>query len=139
MSDDTTTVEADDTEDLEDFDAFWASQTRKHKRVKMFGQIVHLPPSLPLQFEMEARKLQRSKADKDVKKLIAILFGAGAMEAWTKDGMDLEQFQVMLAWAPRAIAGQDITLAEVAEEVRTELAKRDVKSDDEAEGEPDPT
>ena len=54
-----------------------------------------------------------------MRKLVAILFGADQLERWAGKGMDLEQFQVLLAWAPRVIAGQPITLAEV----RAELAK----------------
>ena len=111
---DATEVDAD----LEDFDAFWSSQNRQGKRVRIAGQVVTLPPSLPLQFELEARKLARSKSDKDVAKLLTILFGEDPTTKWAEAGMDLEQFQVLLAWAPRVIAGQNVTLAEVAEQVR---------------------
>ena len=111
---DATEVDAD----LEDFDAFWSSQNRQGKRVRIAGQVVTLPPSLPLQFELEARKLARSKSDQDVAKLLTILFGEDPTTKWAEAGMDLEQFQVLLAWAPRVIAGQHVTLAEVAEQVR---------------------
>lgn len=104
-------------DNLTDFDGFWSARDRKAKRLRIMGETIELPPSLPLQFELEARKLQRSKRDKDVRKLVGILFGADKLEAWAEKGLDLEQFQVLLAWAPRAIAGQAVTLAQVAAEV----------------------
>lgn len=116
-------------DELEDFDAFWQGQARKPKTTRIAGQLVQLPPSLPLQFELEARKLQRSKSEKDVRKLLAILFGKDAMERFAEGGMDLEQFQVLLAWAPRVIAGQHVTLAEVAAEVAAANAKGETEAD----------
>lgn len=110
-----------EAEGLEDFDAFWSSRKRKRKATPIMGEVVTLPSSLPLQFELEARKVQRSRKDKDVRKLVAILFGEDALERWAKRGMDMEQFMVLLAWAPRAIAGDPVTLQEVADEVAKAL------------------
>lgn len=129
-------IEDEAEESLEDFDAFWSSRKRKRKPLRIFGQVVELPPSLPLQFELEARKLQRSKTDTDVRKLVGILFGEGAMESWAESGMDLEQFQVLLAWAPRKITGEDVTLEQVANEVAERLAASEQADED---GEPDPS
>lgn len=114
---------------VEDFDAFWNAQKRQGRRVRLFGEVIELPAALPLQFEMEARRLQRSKRDQDVTRLVGILFGEDALETYAKAGMDIEQFRLLLAWAPRAIAGQKgkdgqpLTLAEVA----AELAEADAK------------
>lgn len=130
MTENTTTP---DDESLEDFDAFWTAQDRKCPSVKIMGKDYTLPAALPLQFELEARRLQRSKSDKDVHKLVGILFGADSYSEWVAAGMDIEQFQLLLAWGPRRIAGQKgadgkpITLAEVKAEL-------DAKDD-----EPDPT
>lgn len=116
--DDLTTTTDVDGDDLADFDAFWRGQNRKGKRARIAGEVVQLPPSLPLQFELEARKLQHSKREQDVHKLLTILgFPEDAQDRWAEAGMDLEQFQVLLAWAPRYIAGQNVTLAQVAAEV----------------------
>jgi hypothetical protein len=125
---------SDNADQTEDFDAFWAQRERKRKSTTVMGVAVELPASLPLQFELEARRLQRSKRDKDVRTLVGILFGADALDTWTAKGMDLEQLMVLLAWAPQVIAGEDVTLAEVAEAV----AKANAKSDGEGKG-PDPT
>jgi hypothetical protein len=117
----------------EDFDAFWAARERKGKTTTIMGVAVTLPPALPLQFEMEARRLERSKREADIHKLVAILFGDDAYETWAEGGMDLEQFMVLLAWAPRVIQGQSVTLAEVADEVAARMA-----ADEDGDG-PDPT
>lgn len=113
-------------EDVEDFDAFWAEYDRGRKRpsLRLFGQVVELPPALPLQFELEAKRLARSKRDRDVSKLVAILFGADVLEKWAEAGMDSDQFQLLLAWAPRRIAGQKVTLTEVAAELAAAEAKK---------------
>jgi hypothetical protein len=112
-------------EQTEDFDAFWSARERKQKSTTIMGETITLPPALPLQFELEARRLARSKRDQDVRKLVAILFGQDTFTKWAEKGMDLEQFKVLLAWAPQVIAGNDVTLAEVAEQV----AKADSESD----------
>jgi hypothetical protein len=106
-----------DENSVEDFDAFWASRERRGKTTTIMGRTVELPPALPLQFEMEARRLERSKREKDVHRLVAILFGPDALDHWRKAGMDAEQFAVLLAWAPQVVAGNDVTLAEVADAV----------------------
>lgn len=124
----TETEHAEHSEGVEDFDAFWASRKRKDRATTIMGVATKLPPSLPLQFEMEAKRLSRSKRDKDVRKLVGILFGEDALAKWSERGMDLEQFMVLLAWAPRAIAGQPVTLAEVADEVAARLAEDRAKA-----------
>lgn len=110
-------VETADEGNLEDFDAFWSTRKRRRRTTTIMGERVELPASLPLQFELEARKRAKSTKDKDVRKLVAILFGEGALSRWAARGMDLEQFGVLLAWAPQVIAGQDVTLAQVADEL----------------------
>lgn len=122
--------DVDPTEGVEDFDAFWAGLDRKRKTTTIMGHAVTLPASIPLQFELEAKAVQRSKRTRDVKRLVGILFGEDALDRWAAAGMDQEQFMVLLAWAPRVIAGQNVSLAEVATEVRAAL---------DSQGAPDPT
>ncbi|WP_408895944.1 hypothetical protein ACJ5H2_13590 [Nocardioides sp. R1-1] len=125
--DDLETPDVDESEDdlYEDMDAFWNSQNRRAHSFKLGGRSYTLPPALPLQFEFEARRLQSSKRDKDVTKLVAILFGQDSYEQMASDGVDIDQFRVLLAWAPRVLAGKKVTLAEVAAEV----AKGDAAAD----------
>ena len=123
------TDQAVDAEQTEDFDEFWSARKRTRRATTIMGVKVELPASLPLQFELEARRLQRSKRDRDVRTLVGILFGADALDQWTERGMDLEQLMVLLAWAPQVIAGEDVTLAQVADQVAEANAKSEGKGD----------
>lgn len=120
--------ELDELDGVEDFDAYWHHHKRKGARVRIMGEVVELPPAMPLQFELEARRLQRSKRPEDVRKLVAILFGPTALDRWTARGMDSDQFQLLLAWAPQRIALGDA--AQTMAEVEAELAKADAEGDE---------
>lgn len=124
-----------DDEGVEDFDAFWSAQNRTGRKVRLFGEVVTLPPALPLQFEFEARKLQRSKRGRDVSKLVGILYGPDALEKFSRKGLDADQFQLLLAWTPRAISDPTVTLQQVADE----LAAAEAKGAETEDGEADPT
>lgn len=114
-----------DDEDVEDFDAFWTTRTRKGRKLKVFGETVELPPALPLQYEVEARRLQRSKSTGDVMKLLRILLpdGDALVQRWSEKGMDSEQFAVLLAYLPAKVMGHKITLPEVADAVAEQTKK----------------
>ena len=125
MSDTPEQIDAEPTESLEDFDAFWQSRKRKRRTVTIMGEQVSLPPSLPLQFQLEAQRLARSKNETDIRRLVSVLFGDDeCTDRWAAAGMDLEQFAVLLAWAPQVVAGKHVTLAEVADQ----LAKAEDKA-----------
>lgn len=134
-TDETTPDDVTPVESTEDFDAFWQSRTRKRKVTTIMGRRTELPAALPLQFELEAKKVARSKRDKDVRRMVSILFGDEALAEWAEAGMDSEQFAVLLAWAPRVIAGHDVTLAQVAQELADYQAAQDKRQKD---GTPDP-
>lgn len=123
---------AADEHGTEDFDAFWAARKRTRRSTKIMGQLVTLPPSIPLQFEMEARRLERSKTDQDVQHLVGILFGPDALDGWIEAGLDAEQFAVLLAWAPGAITGSGMTLAEVADHIAASVAADTDTDEDES-------
>jgi len=106
-----------DAEGVEDFDAFWQAQDRAITRVRIMGETVELPASLPLQFELEADRLSGSQDTDDLRYLVGILFGQDALDKWAKAGMDRQQFAVLLAWAPQRIEGGNMSLAEVAAKV----------------------
>lgn len=116
-----------DAEGVEDFDAFWSEQDRTRVRVRIMGEVIELPPALPLEFELLAKKLAASSKEKDVHRLVGVLFGEQALGRWIAKGMDAEQFSVLLVWGPLRIAGKDVSLAEVAADVRAK------------DGAPDPT
>ena len=116
-----------DADGVEDFDAFWETQDRQPIPVRIMGEVVSLPPSLPLRFQLEAQRAEKSESEDDVRRCVGILFGTDAIERWAENGMDLQQFKVLLAWAPQRISGGTMSLAEVAARVA------------EAEAVPDPT
>lgn len=88
-----------DAAEVEDFDAFWSKQKRRGLRLgNVFGVPVELPPSLPLAFEVAQRQLASSQAEEDVRYMVGLLFGEGALERWRDAGMDGEQFAVLLMW-----------------------------------------
>lgn len=133
MSENTETTALPDveTDGVEDFDAFWDSPAAlTGKTTTIMGETITLPRAIPLQFELEAKRVKRSKRPSDIKRMVAILFGAESLDRWAEKGMDQHQFMVLLAWAPRVIAGQKITLAEVDAEVRSLSARQEM---------PDPT
>lgn len=106
-----------DEDGVEDFDAFWTLQDRQGPRVRIAGQVVTLPPAVPLEFELLAKRMNKSTSEADMSRLLTILFGADQFEAWANAGMDLDQFKVLLAWAPQRIAGSDVSLAAVAAKI----------------------
>lgn len=117
-------VEANAPAETEDFDAFWSAQDRKPTTLRnVFGVDVTLPPSLPLRFEVEARKVQDSKGEDDTKRMVAILFGDDAMDTWTERGMDIEQFAVLLMWGTsNTRTPGSMTLTEAREIIATRTA-----------------
>lgn len=107
------------TEDgVEDFDAFWQAQDREHVTIRVKGENIDLPPAMPLEVELLAKRLQRRSDPKAVKRMLVALFGADRTEAWAEAGMDAEQFQVLLAYSMHRIGGGTKSMAEVAELLR---------------------
>ena len=116
--DETPDLQPPDT--VEDFDAFWQRDPER-VQVKIMGDVVALPSSLPLAFEMEARRLARVKGTEGavVRRLLTLLgFPEGTLQAWVDKGMTVEQLQVLLAWAPARIAGHPVTFEEVRAQLR---------------------
>lgn len=107
-------VEADETED---FDQFWAQQNRTGPVLRnVFGVDVQLPASMPLRFEVEARRVARSQSEDDTRRLVGLLFGEHALDRWVESGMDAEQFAVLLLWGSARVSGTAMTLAEARDE-----------------------
>lgn len=107
-----------DEDGVEDFDAYWSSVERTGPRVRVAGVVIDLPPAIPLEFDLLAKRMAKSNSEVHIKRLLAILFGGATLEQWAEAGMDLEQFKVLLAWAPQRIAGSDVSVAEVAAKVK---------------------
>jgi hypothetical protein len=114
-----------DADGVEDFDAFWQQQDRKRPAVRIMGEVVDLPPAIPLEFELLAKRMSAKSDDASVRRCVAVLFGEDRLDRWAEAGMDAEQFKVLLAWAPQRIAGNDVSLAEVAAMVKAAEAAQD--------------
>lgn len=119
-----------DENGVEDFDAFWDTQGAQPIPVKIRGEIFHLPPALPLQFELEAKRLEKSKREKDLHKLITLLFGPKALQRLAAAGVDTDQLRILLAWAPQRIGGGNMSLAQVAAMVAKAEAQPEGESPD---------
>lgn len=109
----------DDAEQAEheDFDRFWSGQNRTGKVLSnVLGIDLHLPRTLPLLFEVEARRLQTSRDPEDVRRMFGLLFGADSYDELVKRGLDAEQFSVLLIWGAANAAGRDMTLPQAQHE-----------------------
>lgn len=128
-------VEYDDT-GAEDFDAFWQEHDakRKPRTIKVAGEVIELPRALPLAFQLETKRAERSEDIGDVRKLIGLLFGSDRLDHWIESGMDDEQFQVLLAYTPAKVQGSDITMAEAAEFVARKRAEEMAKANERRRG-----
>lgn len=102
-----------DADGVEDFDAFWETQDRKRPTVRIMGELVHLPPAMPLQAELLMNKLERRSDERSVRKVVAVLYGPDQMDRWAGAGMDGEQFNVLLAWTVQKLNGGSLSMAEV--------------------------
>lgn len=103
-----------DAEGIEDFDAFWSAQDREHITIRVAGENIALPPAMPLEVELLAKRLRRRSDAKAVKRMLTALFGEDRTEKWAEAGMDAEQFQVLLAYTMHRLQGGEKSMAEVA-------------------------
>lgn len=106
-----------DDEGVEDFDAFWSQQDRPGTPVRIAGELIVLPPALPLQTEMLTKRLARRSDEKSVRKLLSTLYGEDRLDAWAEAGKDADWLQVLLAWTIQRIGGGKLSMAEVAAKV----------------------
>ena len=107
-----------DADGIEDFDAFWQSQDREHITIRVMGENIDLPPAMPLEVELLAKRLQRKSDPRSVRRMITALFGEDRTTKWAEAGMDAEQFQVLLAYAMHRIGGGDRSMSEVRDLIR---------------------
>ena len=107
-----------DADGVEDFDAFWTSLDRKGVAIRVMGETIDLPPAMPLEVELLAKRLQRRSDARSVRRVLTALFGADRTEQWAEAGMDSEQFQVLLAYTMHRLGGGTKSMAEVADLLR---------------------
>lgn len=108
-----------DADGAEDFDAFWEQHDEKRVRptARIMGELIELPPALPLQTEMLMQRLQRRNDNASVRQLLASLYREDRLDQWAEAGMDGDKLQVLLAWTIQRINGGTLSMAEVAAKI----------------------
>lgn len=102
---------AEEIEQVEDFDAFWATQRGKQPRARIRGALVPIPMDLPL--ALVAQMHGATPADEEQnKELLGELYGADTIEQWVRDGMGAREFFVVLTWSFVRGTGGTITFEE---------------------------
>lgn len=111
--------------EVEDFDAFWAAQSRTGKVLRnVCGIDLHLPRALPLAFEVESRRLMQDRSIEGVHRLFALLFGQGALDDLIAEGLDGEQLSVLLMWGSSNGNGRDMSLGQAQVEFEKMKARQ---------------
>ncbi|WP_327368722.1 hypothetical protein [Streptomyces sp. NBC_01217] len=126
-------AEAEQLDDVADFDAFFAEQAepeRKGLPLRMYGRTYHLPPSLPLLFTLQLDRLKSSARPEDIRNLLASLFGPDAVEHWTDARMSDRRLGIVLKWATANVAKPGSLTMERAAELydEQEAAKEAAKA-----------
>lgn len=100
--------------EAEDFSRFWAAQRRRGKVLRNVvpGVDVELPPSLPLAFEIEARRLADDRTLAAVHRIFSLLYGEDTLAKLIAGGLDIEQLQVLIVWGSANASGRDMSLGE---------------------------
>lgn len=124
--------EPDELDSVEDFDAYWRDFGKKGTSVRIMGELVTLPPSLPLRFQTEATRLQNSESLEDIAHLCSVLMPdhGDALQRWIDRGMDAERLGIFLLWATQRIAGKAITFADAAVQYAEQLETKQAEGDD---------
>ncbi|WP_018350944.1 hypothetical protein [Longispora albida] len=116
----------DPATEVEDFDAFWQRHTtgRTQPRARIFGALVPVPMSLPLQVLYERDRLADSEDLGDTRRLVAMVWGEDALDEWSRAGCDMAQFQILLAYGFARASGQVVTFDEIAARVAEATAAK---------------
>jgi hypothetical protein len=121
----------DQADEVADFDQWREQQRRRRgggKRVRAFGQLVELPTGMPLGLTLALDHLSGSSDLADIKRIVGQIYGADALDHWIANGVELEDFQVLLTYGIAAANGQAITFERAAELVAEARAKQEVKA-----------
>ncbi len=109
-----------DVDELEDFDAYWAKHGTavEVRRARICGVEVEVPNDLPLEVEVILQRNGGELRDRELDRVIDLMFGEDVLALWIENGMTRGQFPVVCAWALANAEGRPITFAEAAEKVR---------------------
>jgi hypothetical protein len=103
--------------DTADFDAFFAEEApaRPRQSLILYGKRYELPAAMPLMFTLQAQRMHESSDPRDVRRMLATLFGRDALDEWAEHGMDERQFTILFIYAGGNIAAPgSLTMADAA-------------------------
>ncbi|MFK0180005.1 hypothetical protein ACIQVR_28990 [Streptomyces xanthochromogenes] len=108
-----------------DFDAFFAEQAEAAERVSLtlFGREYVLPESLPLMFTLQMERVQNSSDPGDIRKMLATLYGADALDTWAEAGMTDKQLGIVLIYSAGNIRSPGSVSMQRAAELYAEQEK----------------
>lgn len=93
-----------------DFDQFMNEMDQKPVRVKIFGQIEELPPSMPADMVLRILRLRKKGVEnvpeEEVLLMAETLFGKERLERWCKKGLTLKGLEVLLEHVSRLYSTQ---------------------------------
>lgn len=98
--------------EVADFDEFWSAKQRKGLHFRIRGVDCELPPRMPVQFELEARRMENSTDGDDVKRLVGLLVGRKSLDRLLDAGLDEDEFSVLLLWATCNLKGKPMSISE---------------------------
>ncbi|WP_101788645.1 hypothetical protein [Nonomuraea indica] len=112
----------DEVAETQSWDDFWAEVQRAEQAARtgpptqiIRGVEVRVPHDLPLLFERKVDQLRDSGDEDAFAELLADLFGADVLDAWTEAGMMAREFQVVLAWGMANGKGREMSFREAYE------------------------
>ena len=118
---------------FKDFDAFFSEQKREPVKLKLYGEIHLLPPSVPASVIFSILRLQEKGEEEvppeEIIKIASSLFGKEKLNSWMDKGLDIEQLGQLIQWAMEVYSGAEITEKEgnVATEKKTKSSPKKVK------------
>lgn len=112
--------EQDGPGELEDFDVFWEKHGTQVevRRARICGVNVEVPSDLPLEVEVILQRNSGQLQNRDLDRVIDLIFGEDVLSLWIANGMTRSQFPIVCAWALANAEGRRITFEEAAEKVR---------------------
>jgi len=97
---------------FKDFDAYWAEQAQEPIRIRVFGQVEELPPSLPLAVMLRAQRIVAGRSEgeevpaAELLGIAADVFGQERVERWAAKGMTIEQMMDVFQYVQAIYSGQ---------------------------------
>ncbi|WP_445396434.1 hypothetical protein ACSMX9_22570 [Streptomyces sp. LE64] len=116
----------------EDLDAFFAEEATRRPGhcFTLYGREYRLPDSVPLLFTLQSERLRDSSDPADIRRMLAPLVGADALDTWAAAGMTDRQFGITLLYASaNTAAAGSMTLPRAAELYDEQQARRSAEGE----------